>query len=42
MKRDTLTVRELTTKNWADFEAVMGQNGGSRGCWCMHWRLSID
>jgi GNAT superfamily N-acetyltransferase len=41
MERDTPTVRELTTKNWDDFEAVMGRNGGSRGCWCMHWRLSI-
>ena len=41
MKRDKLTVRELTTENWDDFEAVMGKNGGSRGCWCMHWRLSI-
>jgi GNAT superfamily N-acetyltransferase len=42
MKRDELTVRELTRTNWGDFEAVMGPNGGSRGCWCMHWRLSID
>jgi GNAT superfamily N-acetyltransferase len=41
MKRDKVTVRELTTRNWDDFEAVMGRNGGSRGCWCMHWRLSI-
>jgi GNAT superfamily N-acetyltransferase len=41
MTRDKLTVRALTTENWNDFEAVMGKNGGSRGCWCMHWRLSI-
>ncbi|MGC0249488.1 GNAT family N-acetyltransferase [Pseudactinotalea sp. Z1748] len=20
----------------------MGSRGGARGCWCMHWRLSID
>jgi len=39
---DALTVRELSTANWDDFEAVFGANGGSRGCWCMHWRLSID
>jgi GNAT superfamily N-acetyltransferase len=41
MKGDKLTVRALTTENWSDFEAVMGPNGASRGCWCMHWRLSI-
>lgn len=41
MTRDKLTVRELTIENWDDFEAVMGRNGGARGCWCMHWRLSI-
>lgn len=37
----SLTVRELSTKTWSDFEAVMGKNGGASGCWCMHWRLSI-
>ena len=41
MKHNTLTVRELTSDNWDDFESVLGRNGGSRGCWCMHWRLSI-
>ena len=41
MKSEKLTVRPLTSKNWRDFEAVMTPNGGSRGCWCMHWRLSI-
>jgi hypothetical protein len=35
-----LTVQPLTADTWADFEAVMGDNGGARGCWCMHWRLS--
>jgi hypothetical protein len=34
-----MTWRELTPATWADFEAVMGENGGARGCWCMHWRL---
>jgi GNAT superfamily N-acetyltransferase len=38
----TLTVRELRPETWGDFEQVMGSNGGARGCWCMHWRLSID
>lgn len=36
-----LTVRELSADTWSDFEAVLGANGGARGCWCMHWRLSI-
>ncbi len=37
-----LEVRELRAETWNDFERVLGRNGGSRGCWCMHWRLSID
>lgn len=36
-----LDVRALTSGTWDDFEAVLGRNGGARGCWCMHWRLSI-
>jgi GNAT superfamily N-acetyltransferase len=39
--KDTLTVRELSKDTWSDFESVLGTNGGARGCWCMHWRLSI-
>lgn len=39
---DALTVRELSKATWDDFEDVLGKNGGARGCWCMHWRLSID
>lgn len=35
-------MRPLTRGTWADFETVMGARGGARGCWCMHWRLSID
>ncbi|GLX93462.1 GNAT family N-acetyltransferase [Herbidospora sp. NBRC 101105] len=37
----SLTVRELSRETWGDFESVLGANGGARGCWCMHWRLSI-
>lgn len=37
-----LRVRELSKETWNDFENVLGTNGGARGCWCMHWRLSID
>jgi GNAT superfamily N-acetyltransferase len=36
-----LRVRDLSMDTWSDFEAVLGRNGGARGCWCMHWRLSI-
>jgi GNAT superfamily N-acetyltransferase len=36
-----LEVRELRAETWDDFERVLGANGGARGCWCMHWRLSI-
>jgi GNAT superfamily N-acetyltransferase len=36
-----LTVKPLTPDTWDDFETVMGTNGGARGCWCMHWRLSM-
>lgn len=42
MSKPRLTVRPLTRDTWDDFEAVMGANGGARGCWCMHWRLSLD
>jgi GNAT superfamily N-acetyltransferase len=42
MTKRTLTVRELSDDTWSDFENVLGANGGARGCWCMHWRLSID
>jgi GNAT superfamily N-acetyltransferase len=36
-----MIVRELRAETWDDFEQVLGSNGGARGCWCMHWRLSI-
>jgi hypothetical protein len=35
------TAAPLTPETWKDFEEVMGSNGGARGCWCMHWRLSF-
>jgi GNAT superfamily N-acetyltransferase len=40
--RNALDVRELRKGTWGDFERVLGRNGGARGCWCMHWRLSIS
>ncbi len=36
-----LTTRDLTNDTWDDFVSALGSNGGARGCWCMHWRLSI-
>lgn len=42
MTAPMLTVRPLSPETWSDFEAVMGTRGGARGCWCMHWRVSID
>lgn len=42
MSHERLRLRPLSESTWADFEVVMGNNGGARGCWCMHWRLSID
>lgn len=31
--------KPLTVQNWTDFETVMGEKGGSAGCWCMWNRL---
>ncbi|WP_086829702.1 GNAT family N-acetyltransferase [Allokutzneria sp. NRRL B-24872] len=42
MGTSQMQVRPLTPDTWDDFETVMGSNGGARGCWCMHWRLSIQ
>lgn len=33
-------VHPVTADRHSDFEAVMGPNGASGGCWCMLWRLS--
>jgi GNAT superfamily N-acetyltransferase len=42
VKVSALRVNELSKETWSDFETVLGTNGGARGCWCMHWRLSIS
>jgi GNAT superfamily N-acetyltransferase len=34
-----LITRELNAQTWGDLQQVLGERGGSRGCWCMHWRL---
>lgn len=33
-----LTVREASAETWHDVAAVLGENGGYSGCWCMFWR----
>ncbi|MEM6946442.1 MAG: GNAT family N-acetyltransferase, partial [Pseudomonadota bacterium] len=30
---------EIGPSDWSGFETVMGEKGGSGGCWCMLWRL---
>lgn len=42
MTAPTLTVTPLSPATWSDFETVLGARGGARGCWCMHWRVSIE
>ncbi len=34
-----LAIHPLTPERWADFEALMGPQGGHGGCWCMWWRV---
>lgn len=34
----TLTVRTLTPARFGDLEAVFGEKGVARRCFCMHWR----
>ena len=34
-----LQIHPLTPSRWADFEVLLGKNGGCAGCWCMWWRL---
>ncbi len=35
-----IIVVPFTGERWADFETIMGPNGGYGGCWCMLWRQS--
>ncbi len=36
---ETLEI-DIRPATWAGFTAVMGENGGCGGCWCMLWRQS--
>ena len=35
-----LSFRPLDAATWNDFERLLGERGGSGGCWCMLWRRS--
>lgn len=35
-----LKFKELSKKNWKDFETLFGDKGACGGCWCMYWRLN--
>lgn len=37
--KEGFSYKPLTVLNWKDFETVMGERGGSAGCWCMWNRL---
>jgi GNAT superfamily N-acetyltransferase len=34
-----LVIKPLTPGRWPPYEALVGPNGASSGCWCMWWRL---
>lgn len=34
-----LEFHPLTIDRWSDFEDLLGDRGGCKGCWCMWWRL---
>ncbi|MFL6138105.1 MAG: GNAT family N-acetyltransferase [Frankiaceae bacterium] len=33
-----IDVHPVSPKRWPDVEALLGQGGAVRGCWCMHFR----
>jgi len=35
-----LSFASLSSVNWKEFEALMGEKGGCGNCWCMYFRLS--
>lgn len=38
IKAGTMSVRPLTRDRFADMQAVFGEKGVARSCFCMHWR----
>lgn len=37
--KEGFTYKPLRVDNWGAFEKIMGEKGGSAGCWCMYNRL---
>jgi GNAT superfamily N-acetyltransferase len=37
-----LSVKEVTTKTWPDFEALFESKGAPSYCWCMAWRATAE
>lgn len=33
----TVTIRPVTSEDWAFVERLFGSRGACGGCWCMHW-----
>lgn len=36
---ETISVQELTSRNWKQYEELMGEKGGCGNCWCMYFRI---
>jgi GNAT superfamily N-acetyltransferase len=36
---DPLEIVPLTPDRWADVEALFGEGGDAKSCWCMYWRV---
>lgn len=34
-----LSFQELTSRNWKQYEELMGEKGGCGNCWCMYFRI---
>ena len=39
MARDPIAIVALTEDRWPDVEALFGQGGDPKTCWCVYWRL---
>jgi GNAT superfamily N-acetyltransferase len=39
MATDPVSIAPLTADRWGDVEALFGQGGDPKTCWCVYWRL---
>jgi len=39
LSKTDLTFRPVTTREWADLQALFAEPGVQSGCWCMYWRI---